>query len=168
VLLQLRQRSVGDTVRSEVDCPACGGTSEVAFRISDLPLTGLAAREIAGELADGVVFRLRPLTAGDQEDLHEGRARDRGGEMDAVLACVLSQLGERRGPFSAADIAAQPAEVRERLTEALDRANPDPDIRLSLQCNDCGCELEAPFDAESFFLPSCTHTPRPCWMMYIF
>lgn len=151
LLLELRRSSLGDTVRSEVDCPACGRASEVVFRISDLPLAGPAAQEIAGELADGTVFRLRPLTAGDQEDLHEGRARDREIEVDATLACVLTRLGERTHPFSPSDITAQPAHVRQQLTEALDGANADPDIRLSLQCNDCGRELEAPFDAESFF-----------------
>lgn len=154
LLLSLRQRSIGDTVRSEVDCPACGRASEVAFRISELPLADLAAREIAGEFSNGLGFRLRPLTAGDQEDLHEGRASDRENEVDATLACVLLQLGERTELFSPGDISVQPVHVREQLIEALDRANPDPNIRLSLQCNDCGRELEAPFDAESFFLQS--------------
>jgi hypothetical protein len=154
LLLELRRRSLGDTVRCEVDCPTCGRASEVTFRISELPLAGLVAREVAGELADGTVFRLRPLTAGDQEDLHKNGARDRESEVDATLACVLAQWGDCQGPFSPDDISAQPVHVREQLTEALDRANPAPDIRLSLRCNGCGRELGAPFDAESFFLPS--------------
>ncbi len=153
LLLELRRSSIGDVVRSEVDCPACNCASEVVFHLSELPLSGASAQEITRELADGRFFRLRPLTAGDQEDLHEVQTFEES-EVDATLARVLSQLDKQTEPFSARDISAQPVPVRKQLIEALDRANPDLDIWLRLQCNNCGRELKAPFDAESFFLPS--------------
>jgi len=148
LLLELRRRSVGDEVRSEVDCPACGSSSELAFRLSDLPSSTRPAATVEVELPNGRRLLLRPVTAGDQELLLD----QDGGSLVDVLALALTTLDGQA--LSREEIDGLGEEARTRLAEALDRANPDLDIRLSLRCCACGRELETAFDVEGFFLPS--------------
>ena len=139
LLLKLRQRSVGDVVRSEADCDRCGHASEIEFRLSSLPLNTAPAHDVDVELRDGRQVHLRPVTAGDQEVLLDRREA----RLEEVLAVVAT--------LSAEEIAELDDESLRRLANALDSANPDHDIRLGLRCHACDRELAAPFDLEGFF-----------------
>ena len=152
LLLELRRRSVGDEVRSRAGCPRCNASWQVRFRISELPIETRTAGAVSGVLPNGKTFRLRPLTAGDQAALLEAGGRcDR---LSATLARSLVEFGGRPGPFDEEEIAGWEGRDRDAFGEKLDEANPDLDIRLRLTCESCGSEIEAPFDPESFFLPS--------------
>jgi len=148
LLLELRRRSVGDEVRSEVDCPACGSSSELVFRLSELPSNTQRAVAVEVDLPEGGRVLLRPVTAGDQELL-----LDQGGGSLADVLALLATTPDGEA-LSRDEIAALGEQARTKLAEALDRANPDLDIRLSLRCHACSRELETPLDVEGFFLPN--------------
>jgi hypothetical protein len=153
-LLALRRMSLGDVVASQVICPACGATSEVAVDLAALPLP--AARDPAPvrvTLADGAEATLHPVTAGDQEALLEGEADTRAARRTALLSRALRRLGERAGPFTPADVWALPIGDRAALDAALEGASPALDLRVETACATCAAPVSAPLDVASFFLP---------------
>jgi len=153
-LIVLRLRSFGDRVESEVTCPSCGGTSEITFALSDLPLAAVEPpREVVVQ-HDGHVITARLPTAADQEQVLAEPSASAAERRTVLLARVVERIDDRAGPMSADDVRALPSAVRMAVEHALEAAAPDVDLSMDVQCCRCPSAFEAPFDLRAFFLPS--------------
>jgi len=153
-LLQLRRLSLGDTLHMRTACPSCGGTAEVDFQLSQLPLppTEAPARVLVS-LEDGTQAVLRLPTAGDQEALLDASLETEAEQRTWLLARVLVSLGQQQGPFPEESTRMLPSSTRATLERALEEALPDLDLSMALTCAGCGKDFIAPFDVSGFFLP---------------
>ncbi len=151
-LVELRRRSLGDQVATEVDCPSCGETNEVDFDLSALPLEIQAVAEPL-EVTLGAERRgtLRLPTAGDQEALLDAPKGSPAEGRSRLLARLLLSLGSEKGPFSEQRVHALPTADRRALEAAVDEATPDLSLDMAVRCCECGCEFTSPFDVAVFF-----------------
>lgn len=153
-LVTLRRISLGDKVDARLACPACGRGHDVDFRLSDLPVAvPEAPAQLQVALDGGVQATLRLATAGDQEELLDAGLESESQRRTFLLARTLVRYGEKEGPFDFAFTRALPMSVRNALEAALERATPDLDLSMGMQCQGCGHAWSAPFDVPSFFLP---------------
>ncbi len=152
-LLELRRRSLGKRVLSEVACPACGELNEVDFDLTEIPLEVTEAPEtVECRLSDGRPAVLRLPNAGDQADLLAAGVESMAERRTWMLARVLRQLADAEGPFDESRAKALTTKVRRELEAALEEAVPDLDLRMGVVCQSCGHEFSSPFDvAGSFF-----------------
>jgi len=163
LLLELRRRSLGGRLRSEVRCPACGSSAEVEFSVGDLPLQPVEPppnREV--RLPGGGSAVLRPLTAADHEAFAAERRLDAASRTLAALSRVIVSLDSKglndakewkvsrhSKPAGAAELTNLSPEDLAALEQALDAASPE-ELRLDLRCPDCAQPLAAPFEVCSF------------------
>ena len=144
-LLELRERLFGREMAGVAACPSCGGRLEMALDAADLRT--VSANAAAGELAlnsAGYEVRFRPPNT---QDLLASSQAEPGMRQQLVLRrCVLAV--ERDG--AAANPEALPAEVIDRVTEQMARADPLADVQLALSCPACGHQWRAAFDIASF------------------
>lgn len=151
-LIELRRKSLGDRVATEVDCPACGETNEVDFDLAALPVAiPTVAEPLAVSLRDDRRALLRLPTAGDQEAMLDAPTTSAAGRRTRLLARLLLKLDGDPGPFSEDAVRAMPTAERRALEDAVDRATPDLSLDMAVTCCECGCEFTSPFDVAVFF-----------------
>lgn len=155
-LLTLRARTFGGRFSGVARCPACGERVEATFAASDLisPTDDFVARLHDASNApvgdcveqDGWSVRFRAPTTADLEavaDLGDPKkARDRLLRR-CVLEVRLDGVATRRRRL--------PQAVAEALDQAMGRADPQANIRLSLSCPSCASPWEEDFDITDFF-----------------
>lgn len=126
--LAVRARLFGETIRATVPCPACATVAELAFAAGDVAAADAIERvvEIAGEV--------RPLRPVSTRDLRAALASDQP-RLTLARACT-------GGPVAEADLPL--------IAQALQRADPQADIRLNLRCDACETRWCAPFDVPRF------------------
>lgn len=154
-LIALRRRSFGDRVDMVVECPACAATNEVDFDLGQLALELEPIAERICVSLDGIGEAvLRVPTAGDQAELMASDITTLARRRSWMLARVLVELGERGAPFSLDDVHGLPSRARRELEDALTAALPRLELGMDVRCHACTHEFAAPFEIESFFLPS--------------
>jgi hypothetical protein len=148
-LLQLREKTLGPTLRGGTECPACKARLELALAVRDVlqdqPFP-LPEREM--ELAAAgysVRFRLP-----DGEDMAAAGACR---EVPAARALLLARcvLGARRDDGSPVAPAELPAEVVEAIGESMAERDPQALVELRLTCAACAHSWTAVLDVGSFF-----------------
>jgi hypothetical protein len=151
LLLQLRKRSFGPQVRSEIRCPKCGATSAMEFPLPDISTASAAIADgLEVRLPSGRLAVLRALTAGDHEEFARAAHLDGVGQARMAMARAVKSVegisaGEIRDQLTDSDFAA--------LEEAMKAVSPE-EIRFELQCHECRQTLRAPFNVCGFFLPN--------------
>lgn len=144
LLVELRRRTLGTRIQSQMRCPACEYASEVVFSTHDLPVRPEAPpRRIEVVLPGGAPVVVRPLTAGDHEELSAGEARDEAGMVEQVLARTVLLPESALSELSAEDRAA--------LAKIVDETSPEA-LQAELECGRCGQALLAPLDFAAFFI----------------
>jgi hypothetical protein len=140
-LLALREAMFGPKIEGCANCPACGGVMEMGFSTRDL--AGEAPLDPPLTLAlDGYELTLRPVTTRDLLLLDGGEDPRR----ELLSRCVVSACRDGAAK-TAADL---PAPVVDAAAQALAKADPQADIRLSIACAVCGHLWQAPFDIVSY------------------
>ncbi len=151
-LVELRRRSLGSRVASEVDCPSCGEGVAVDFDLTEIPLeVPVAPPRIEHRLTDGRSATLRLPTAGDQADLLDLAIESMAERRSWMLARLVERLGDEAGPFDAQQARALTTRTRRELEAALEEAVPDLDLQMNVLCHSCGHTFSSPFDVASFF-----------------
>lgn len=159
-LIELRRRSLGPHVSSEVNCPSCGEGVAVEFDLAEIPLEVPAApARIEHQLSDGRCAVVRLPTAGDQADLLARDLESMAARRTWMLARLVERLGDEQGPFDPQRAKALTTRTRRELEAALEEAVPDLDLRMGVLCRGCGHEFSAPFDVAGFFFSSCGGGP---------
>lgn len=156
-LLALRESLFGSALEGVSTCPLCGRSLELTFRVSDIlvqppqPEPPEQADPPVTVSLDGYRIRARPLNSLDLisieevSDLAEARQRLLG---RCVLSAVRSAGGSAEEPV--ADVGELPGAVAEAVAGGLAQADPQADIRLELECSDCGHQWTTPFDISVF------------------
>jgi len=159
-LLELRRRSLGRRVLSEVICPSCGEGVEVDFDLAEIPLELPEAPErIEYRLADGRRAVVRLPTSGDQADLLAIGIESMAERRTWMLARLIERIGDEEGPCDEPRARALTLATRRELETALEEAVPDLDLRMGVVCRGCGHEFSSPFDVASFFFSSFEDAP---------
>lgn len=151
LLLELRQISYGDDVRTSTACPRCATQNELTFRFSELPFDFGVPEGAEVRLPDGGSAWLCPPTARDQQDLLSEPGLSDEQRRIALLARSLVRPDGREGPFSADEISGWPPELRSAMFAALDKVLPDLQCEMSLVCIQCRETITAVFHAGAFF-----------------
>jgi hypothetical protein len=146
-LLDLREWAFGPHLAAVAHCPSCGAELELAFETDDVrsatgrpsPDSGASLLvgdvEVHYQLPDSVVIR----EAAQAPTLEAARG--------AVLRrCVLSAT---RGG-AALEPESLPADVVERLEDAMAKRDPQADVHVAVSCADCGHVSQAVFDAGTY------------------
>lgn len=161
-LLRLRAVLFGELAQVRLRCAGCTAELEFALDIRQL-LTGDTAGEAAGDTAEDPAedpaedtdelvevalgewtVRFRLPTPADL--LAVGQSAPAQARSLLIDRCVVTVTRDDQ-PSTAANL---PAQVQERLAEAVARADPDADLRLDAPCPDCGHHTSAVVDAASF------------------
>lgn len=147
MLLTVRERLFGSAFESVASCPRCGERLEMNFRASDIRAASEApSGETLTVTASGVSVAFRLPTVADLA------AVERYGSAEMVARkllerCVVSaRWAEEAGSAGAIDLNALPDDVFEAVAEAMERADPQAVIRLTLHCPACEHGWEALFD----------------------
>jgi hypothetical protein len=152
-LIALRRLSLGDSIESEADCPACGSGNRISFDLGALPVdTGAPVREVVVDLPESGPAVLRLPTAADQEALLDAGLEGAAARLTWLIAKLTVRLGDVTGPFDAAAARAMPVGARRAIEDALATATPDLDLSMAVTCQSCGEPFVVPFDVASFFL----------------
>lgn len=144
LLVALRQRLFGDTLRTVVDCPACGLPLEVVLPASALLAVDTGPETVQVDL-DGFQVRCRAPRAGDLV-----AAAGTG-----TTAAARALLVERAVVWAVRDqVAVTVSELPDRLVAAvavaLSEAHPLTDVQLPITCDACGECWSCAFDIGRF------------------
>jgi hypothetical protein len=146
-LLELRRQVFGPDFTGLTDCPSCGDRLELGFRAEDVlsePTVG-PEEELALDL-DGYAVRFRLPNSLDlaaltgPEDVTAARRR--------LLERCLLEAHSGGVERAAAEL---PEAVIAGIAARMAQADPQADVRLSLDCPACGHRWQAPLDVAAFF-----------------
>jgi hypothetical protein len=153
-LLTLRALLFGEPAQVRLRCAGCAEELEFALDIRQL-LTRDGSAEGTGEPAEDAdepievtlgewTVRFRLPTPADL--LAVGQSAPAEARSLLLERCVVTVTRDAQ-PTGAADL---PAEVQEKLAEAMAQADPDADLQLDAPCPACGHHTNAVVDAASF------------------
>lgn len=146
-MLTLRALLFGELAQVRLRCADCAEELEFALEIRQL-LTRDGPAEDADEPIEVALgewaVRFRLPTPADL--LAVGQSAPAEARSLLMERCVVTVTRDAQ-PASAANL---PAEVQEKLAEAVAQADPDADLRLDAPCPACGHHTSAVVDAASF------------------
>jgi hypothetical protein len=144
VLIQVRERLFGNTLRALADCPSCGLVFELELALSTL-LAAERGPEIVEVDVDGYRLSCRVPR---MTDVAEAAAADSASAARAVLVSRAVLSAEQDGTPVAAS--ALPDDVVQAAAAALTVAEPLADVELPISCDACGATWHRPLDIEGF------------------
>lgn len=152
LLLHLRRRTFGDAMPCVLSCPACEEAMDLDLSVGDLLLPAYGHQRRVHDLTverDGAEARVRFRlpTGEDQEAVAELAREDPEEAADRILArCVEEVEGEEGRQL----VEERPADLRDELGEAMERLDPQAEIRLTGSCPSCGHEFSSLLDAATY------------------
>ncbi|MGY1829089.1 hypothetical protein ACI8AA_01525 [Geodermatophilus sp. SYSU D01180] len=144
VLIQVRERLFGHTLRALADCPSCGLVFELELTTSAL-FGAERGPDVVGVDVAGYSLRCRVPR---MTDLAEAAAAGSASAARALLVARAVLSAERGGtPVAAADL---PDDVVQTAAAALAVAEPLADVELPISCDACGTTWHRPLDIDSY------------------
>jgi hypothetical protein len=138
LLLDLHARLRGRRLDSEAWCPACSQRLDLSMSVEQLmvppgetPEDGVAVRHGAH------TFRFRLPSTRDVLRAIEGELGD-DARRGLLAACLIEA--------DVTELAAVPDELLDRVSEALQQADPQADMSIELRCPECGHAWESMLD----------------------
>lgn len=161
-LLTLRERLFGPQLKSLADCPNCGERVEMGFRVDDIRTATTASTEQENGsgsmllIESGWRVEYRLPTVADFAEIADGSDPE-AARRNLLQRCVLtidSDLEKQgaEGFAAGTEIEHLPANLVERIVEAMSEADPQADVELLLSCPGCGHQWQAPFDIVSYLV----------------
>jgi base plate protein len=147
-LLDLREQSLGGTLRAFADCPACGTGLSFVLKTGELKtsLDSDSPAENGTVSRNGISVTFRLPTSADFASL-PSTADPSLIRTELAQRCVLNaQVDGRR--IEAGDL---PAELIDDMSEAMAKQDPQAEIRIHLSCPTCAHHWSDFFDIASFF-----------------
>ena len=145
-LLELRQRTFGDTLNAFSECPRCAGRLEIRFAASAIKTTGDNRPDVQEMESRGLTVRFRLPNSVDLAEALPAGTIDRAREA-LLYRCVIEA---RRGEAIVAPNELPP-EVSEEINRRMAESDPAAEVRLDLQCPFCSHAWQALFDIAAFF-----------------
>jgi hypothetical protein len=146
-LLRLREQTFGAELTSLAACPACGERMECTFNVADLRVAPeLEPVEDFTLSLDDEEVRFRLPNSLDQLAL--AACADVAAARDLLLQrCLLAPAVHD----ASARVAHLPPRAWQQIAEQMERADPQADIQLDMNCAACGHHWQEAFDIGSFF-----------------
>ncbi|MGW2250055.1 hypothetical protein ACWCXH_07635 [Kitasatospora sp. NPDC001660] len=142
LVLGLRVRCFGPGLPCAVTCPSCRTELELDLTAQDVTPAPPDGERVVR--AGGFELAFRPVTT---RDLLAVRGAPHAGARQALLGRVLTSAVADGRPVG---VDALPADVLEALAGALAAQDPQADVRLDLDCAECGHTWTSPFDASGY------------------
>ncbi|MFD0636007.1 hypothetical protein ACFQ9X_34985 [Catenulispora yoronensis] len=142
-VLALRRQCFGGVFGCVVVCPACQQELELEVPVAELGV-GAVVEPVRHVRVNGFEVAFRLITSGDLIAVGAGRAKsgpDAGRRLLERTVTAATRDGE---PVAAGDL---PPDVLDALARTLAEQDPQADVRLDLDCADCGHRWSAAFDA---------------------
>jgi len=145
-LLDLRECMFGSNMVCLAHCPDCKKELEVAFRVDDIrmPLTGQTQFDV---VMDDITVTFRLPTSHDIL-LLLNPSRDVTQDRLLLLERCIIHIESTNGPHSVADL---PAGLVDQILQKMEQAGQQADLRITLNCAECGHRWINLFDVVSFF-----------------
>jgi hypothetical protein len=150
LLVVLRERLFGTTLRARTNCPDCGEVLELTLATSDLLEADTPPEEIVVR-SGGLAVRCRPLRPSDLADAAVTESAE-AARMLLVSRAVLAVEEEGRPALGDTTDPAKelPAGIVAVVAAALAEADPLADVELPVRCEACGAQWKSPFDIVSY------------------
>jgi len=146
-LLTLREMLFGPHLLSIAACPACAEQLELSFEISDIRVEAIEEQNPRLSLEmEGFEVLFRLPDSSDLAALSMSGA-DREGGHSLLLKRCLTEVRLNGKDQQAEEL---PAAIAGAVTKRMSRADPQADVKLSLNCPSCGHDWLAVFDILSF------------------
>jgi hypothetical protein len=145
-LLELRQRTFGDTLNAFSECPQCAGQLEIRFSAEAIKSTGKDRPDVQETEADGITVRFRLPNSIDLTEAIQVGNIERAREA-LFCRCVIEAC---RGEVKIAP-SELPPEVSEEINRLMAASDPAAEVVLNLQCPLCSHSWDALFDIVAFF-----------------
>ena len=142
-LAALRAQLFGACLEASVSCPSCAALLELTLRVNDIwsaPGAELMSQIAIAHDAYALAARL-PNSA----DIATAAAATQ--PQAALVARCLLEASHDGAPVNAASL---PADVIAVLGERLAQADPQADVRIALECAECGQCWESQFDIAAY------------------
>lgn len=143
-LLRLRAAQFGARLEGLAGCPRCGANTEFALPADALIATPSSIGAVQFDI-EGLRVECRPVNTDDL------LAIDASADVESVANVLFDRCvvvtGQDGATLCASSVS--PA-VRVAVNDQLERADPQADLRLHIQCPACAHEWQAGFDIVSF------------------
>lgn len=151
-LLTLREVLFGSRLTGLTPCPQCGRQLELGFDATELRVDAPTPPETLTVSGGGYLVQFRLPNSRDLAALNEpgNAASDAVGLTRALLSRCLIQVrrnGKRQKTESSRDL---PSEVLNAIAAEMEKADPQANVQLDLNCADCGYRWLSTFDIVSF------------------
>jgi hypothetical protein len=143
-LLQLWELTFGPRLDGFAECPACAEPLEFPLETSGLRSEPVASRTLIVRSGDWEVS-CRPLTCGDLREAARQSSRD-----DARRTLLERSVLRARRHGRAAEPAELPEDVVALVSDRLEAADPQAEIRIQLACPACATRWSSLFDVAAF------------------
>jgi len=163
LLLSLRELLFGARLNGLTACPQCGQTLEIGIEASDIHAdVGKLEPELLTVTSGAYTARFRLPNSDDLATLAEHNAQE-SGEAVAIRTLLSRCLVElrRNGRKQRVDPSqALPAALVDAIAAEMEKADPQANVQLALDCGDCGHRWLSGFDIGSFLWNEIDHWAR--------
>jgi hypothetical protein len=151
-LLTLREVLFGSRLTGLTPCPQCGRQLELGFEATELRVDGQTSPELLTVSHGGYLVQFRLPNSQDLAALTEtcDPGCDAAGLTRALLARCLVQVrrnGRMQNLDSSRDL---PSALLDAVAAEMEKADPQANVQLDLNCADCGHRWLSTFDIVSF------------------
>ncbi len=140
-LLALRGQTFGAALHGLIDCASCASALTMDLSIDQL-LAGsrTSEREFATSIAD---YELRFRSPNSEDMLAILHSLPYGESPSLALARRVVKVTRGGNEYSVDDL---PPEALDRVSEFMEASDPGAELRLAMQCPDCGSSFSVVFD----------------------
>ena len=161
-LLALREGLFGSRLTALTACPHCGQQFELSIEAAEIRLeTDQVAPEVLTVRSENYVAHLRLPNSEDLAAIAE--CIDEPSEAAAIRALLSRCLVElrRNGRKQKLErLESMPQGLIDIVAAEMERADPQANVQLNLQCADCGHRWSSPFDIVTFLWIEIDHWAR--------
>lgn len=150
-LLALRDLLFGSRLTGLTSCPRCRQQLEIDIESADIQIDGHQPdRELFSATSGGYVARFRLPNSDDLSAIAEHRHRDEAATILELLSRCLVELRRNGRRQRLRSSLALPPALIEAIAAEMEKADPQANVHLPLDCVDCGHRWLSAFDIASF------------------
>ena len=152
-LLALREMMFGSRLDGLTSCPGCGQQLEIGIESADLQLGGDSSEsELLSAESGGYRARFRLPNSDDLSAIAQRRDahHDQATTVSELLSRCVVELRRNGRRLKLRSSRALPPALIEAIAAEMEKADPQANVQLTLNCVDCGHRWLSAFDIVSF------------------
>lgn len=146
-LLALRESTLGSQIVSLVNCPNCDNSLELNFKVSDI-CQSWQSEQVARLELETEDYKIEFRLPNSLDLVTINHISELSKVTQELLKCCITSAQYKGQSISFDQI---PPQINQALLEQMEEADPQADIKLALNCPDCGHQWQATFDILTFF-----------------